>query len=130
MSRKLNNDFDSARLISLKHLEMAAEIPGRDHGGPYVVMQVGYDPADPTMTAFDFLLGRSGAWLATQWFFCLPVAERRQQYIFATAGEVIELMENLPHEVAIIRPDAPVPGQPVNHDDPLNQLVRSSCGDP
>jgi hypothetical protein len=124
MSRKLSNNFDAVQLLSMRKLSMAAEFHHCDHGGPYIVMQTGYDPEDPTMTPEEFLLGRTGAWLATKWFIRMPIAERRQQYVFSTAAEVVELMENLPHQVRLSRPGQQADEGAPPEDDPLNDLVR------
>lgn len=124
MPRKLSNNFDAVQLLSMHKLNMAAEFPQRDHGGPYIVMQTGYDPADPTMSAEDFLLGRSGAWLATKWFIRMGIEERRREYVFSTAAEVIELMQNLPFHVAVARPGQPADEDTPPADDALNQMVR------
>ncbi len=129
MANKLTNNFDSARLLSLKNLKQASEIPGCDRNGPYVVMQHAYDPEDPTMTPEDFLLGKSGAWLATKWFVGLPVDQRRKEFIFATSTEVIALLEDLTHGVAITRPQGSPP-EAAEGDDALNQLIQSGTKNP
>jgi hypothetical protein len=128
MSHKLTNHFESVQLLSLKDLKAAAEIPGRDRNGPYIVMQHAYDPEDPTMTPEDFLLGKSGAWLATKWFINLPVAERRQEFIFATSAEVITLLESLTRGVNVTRPTG-APPEATAEDDPLNRMVQSRAKD-
>ena len=128
MPGKLTNNFDAVRLLSLRKLAMAAEFPQRDHGGPYAVAQNGYDPQDPMMTPEDFLLGRSGTWLAAKWFVRLPLDARRREYLFSTAAEVVQLMEDLPHEVAISRPGADADQTTPPPDDPLNQLVGHRGG--
>jgi hypothetical protein len=125
MSHKLNNYFNSVQLLSLKSIKTAAEIPGRDRNGPYVVMQHAYDPEDPAMKPEDFLLGKSGAWLATKWFIGLPVAERRKEFVFATSTEVVALQESLTHGVVVTRPGGTPPEAAA--DDPLNQLIQSSA---
>lgn len=102
-AQRLTNHFSACRLISLAKLKAAAEVPGRDANGPYLIAQEGYDPADLTMRPGEYLLGRSGAWLGTHWFVRMPVPERRREFLFATVGEVMELMEDLGGEVKVIR---------------------------
>lgn len=128
MPHKITNHVDAVQLLSLKDIKMASEIPGRDRNGPYIVMQNAYDPEDPTMTPEDFLLGKSGAWLATKWFIGLPVPERRKEFVFATAAEVIELLESLIHGVSVTRPQG-APPEAAAGDDPLSQLVQSRAKD-
>jgi hypothetical protein len=102
--RNITNSFLDVRLVSLSNWRQASEIAPRDRGGPYVVLQEGYDPEDPKVTADEFVLGRSGKWLSLGFFYKMPVAERRAEFIFGTAGEVIQMMENLPPKVSILRP--------------------------
>ena len=64
-----------------------------------MVTQEGYDPRDMKMTAQEFVLGRSGKWLSIVHFYKLPVPERRQEFVFGTAGEVMQMMGNLPSKV-------------------------------
>ncbi len=42
--RTITNNFLDVRLLSLASWHLAHEISPRDHGGPYVVLQEGYDP--------------------------------------------------------------------------------------
>lgn len=123
---KLSNDFSAARLVSLSKLKAASEINPRDRGGPYVVMQDGYDPADPAMVPGEFLLGRSGLWLATAWFVRLPVPERRKEYIFGTAAEVIELMGSLTGTAKVLRPDGAGVDQNAPVDEEMQRALRGS----
>jgi hypothetical protein len=106
--RSITNSFQDVRLASLASWRKAHEIVPRDRGGPYVVTQEGYDPQDLTMTADEFVLGRSGKWLPLAHFFQMPVPDRRAEFVFGTAAEVMEIMNNLPSRAEIIRPgDAP-----------------------
>ena len=102
-SQRLSNHFSACRLISLAKHRMAAEFPGRDAHGPYAIMQEGYDPADPAQRRAEFILGRSGAWVANYWFIRMPVPERRKEFLFSTKAEVMELMEDLTGPVRVIR---------------------------
>ena len=95
----ITNSFQDVRLVSLASWRQANEISPRDRGGPYVVLQEGYDPADMKMIGDEFVLGRSGKWLALGHFFKLPVAERREEFVFGTAAEVMQMMSNLPSKV-------------------------------
>jgi hypothetical protein len=54
------------------------------------------------MTPDEFVLGRSGKWLSVGHFYGLPVPERRAEFIFGTAGEVMQMMSNLPSKVALM----------------------------
>ena len=101
--RNITNHFQDVRLASLASWKRASEISPRDRNGPYVVMQEGYDPQDPTMTADEFILGRSGKWLSLGHFFRMPVPDRRAEYVFGTAAEVMQLMSNLPSRAEILR---------------------------
>lgn len=102
-SRRLSNHFSDCRLVSLAKIKAASEIPGRDAHGPYLIMQEGYDPADITQRRAEFMLGRSGAWLASHWFIRMPVPERRKEFLFATKAEVMELMQELGGTPQVIR---------------------------
>lgn len=104
--RNITNNFQDARLISLASWKAAAEIPGRDRGGPYVVLQEGYDPDDAKCIAEDFVLGRSGKWLSLGLFYKMAVPDRRAEFIFSNAAEVMEMMSNLPPKPVVIRPGA------------------------
>jgi len=73
--RSITNSFLDARLVSLASWRQAKEIVPRDHGGPYVVLQEGYDPGDPKLTPNEFILGRANGWLSpTSTIFLFPIA--------------------------------------------------------
>jgi len=117
--RNITNSFLDVRLVSLKTWRQANEIVPRDNGGPYVVLQEGYDPDDMTVTADEFVLGRSGKWLPLGYFFRMPVPERRKEFVFGTAAEVMQMLSDLPTKVQILsRPvnDADAPVSPANDD--------------
>ena len=102
----ITNSFLDTRLVSLRSWRQAHEISPCDHGGPYVVLQEGYDPNDLKMVPDEFVLGRSGKWLSLSHFFRLPVPDRRAEFVFGTAGEVMQMMSNLPSKVAMMgRPE-------------------------
>lgn len=103
--RTITNSFQDVRLVSLAAWRQAAEISPRDHGGPYVVLQEGYDPEDPKVTPDEFLLGRSGRWLSLSYFYQLPVEERRAEYVYGTAGEIMDVVGNLPSKPVVLRPE-------------------------
>jgi len=114
-ARRITNSFLDVRLVSLASWRQANEISPRDHGGPYVVTQQGYAPDDPNMCADEFVLGRSGQWLSLSHFFRLPVPERRAEFVFGTAGEVMKMMGDLPSAVVMFgRPakEAETPATP------------------
>ena len=102
--RNITNNFQDVHLVSLASWKQANEFIPRDRGGPYVITQEGYDPEDLTMREDEFILGRSGKWLSLGHFFHLPVADRRAEYVFATAGEIMQMMADLPPKVSILRP--------------------------
>ena len=92
--RNITNSFQDARLVSLASWRQASEIVGRDRGGPYVVLQEGYDPEDTKVIAEEFVLGRSGKWLSLGLFYKLPVPERRAvSEIFAQLASLSEKLE-------------------------------------
>ena len=97
--RSITNSFLDVRLVSLSSWRQANEITPRDKGGPYVVLQEGYDPQDMKVVADEFVLGRSGKWLSIRHFYKLPVAERREEFVFGQASEVMQMMSNLPSKV-------------------------------
>jgi hypothetical protein len=97
--RNITNHFQDAHLVSLASWKNANEIAPRDRNGPYVVLQEGYDPEDMRMLADEFILGRSGKWLSLGLFYKLPVPERRAEFVFGTAAEVIQMMNDLPSKV-------------------------------
>jgi hypothetical protein len=99
--RSITNSFLDVRLVSLNSWRQANEITPRDQGGPYVVLQEGYDPEDMKMIPNEFVLGRSGKWLALGHFFKLPVPERRAEFVFGQAAEVMQVMNNLPSKAAV-----------------------------
>jgi hypothetical protein len=56
------------------------------------------------MTAEEFILGRSGKWLSLGHFYKMPVPERRAEFVFGTAAEVINMMKDLPSQAELLRP--------------------------
>src|SRR5262252_7402524 len=99
--RTITNHFLDVRLLSLASWQRASEITPRDHGGPYVVLQEGYAPNDMKMVPDEFVLGRSGQWLSLGRFYRLPVDQRRVEFVFGTAAEVMQMMEELPSKVTM-----------------------------
>lgn len=110
--RSITNSFQDVRLASLATWRQANEFNPRDRGGPYVVLQDGYDPEDLKMIADEFVLGRSGKWLSIGLFYKLPVLERRSEYVFGTAAEIMQVMSNLPPKVAVVRPGTKLEAEP------------------
>ncbi|MCW5551393.1 MAG: hypothetical protein KIS67_04420 [Verrucomicrobiae bacterium] len=100
--RNITNHYEDVRLVSLASWSKASEINPRDRHGPYVVTQEGYDPRDMKMVADEFVLGRSGRWLSLSTFFRLPVEERRAEFVFGTAAEVMQTMSNLTSKVVML----------------------------
>ncbi|MBX3732769.1 MAG: hypothetical protein KF791_09250 [Verrucomicrobiae bacterium] len=105
--RNITNNFQDVRLGSLASWRDAALIQPQDHGGPYVVMQRGFDPQDPKCRPDEFILGRGGKWLSLSHFYRLPKTERRAEFVFGTAAEVMTLMHGLPPKVEVLRPGTP-----------------------
>jgi hypothetical protein len=104
--RNITNSFQDVRLVSLASWRAAGEIDPRDRGGPYMVTQEGYDPEDMKVIADEFVLGRSGKWLSLKHFFRMPVLDRRAEFVFGTAAEVMQMMRDLPSKVAVVRSGA------------------------
>jgi hypothetical protein len=107
--RNITNSFQDVHLVSLSSWRQANEIMPRDRGGPYVVLQRGYDANDTKMIAREFILGRSGKWLAIEYFYRLPVPERREEFIFGRAADVMQMMSELPSKVTMF--GTPEPGE-------------------
>ena len=101
--RNITNNFQDVHLVSLASWRQANEIIPRDRGGPYVITQEGYDPQDLTMRADEFILGRSGKWISLGYFFRMPIADRRAEFVFGTAGEIMQMMADLPPKPSILR---------------------------
>ena len=104
--RNITNSFQDVRLASLAKWKQANEFTPRDQGGPYVVLQDGYDPEDMTVTPDEFVLGRAGKWLSLSYFYKMSVPDRRAEFIFGTAAEVMQMMSNLTSKPQVIRPGA------------------------
>ena len=100
----ITNNFQDVRLASLASWHQANEIDPRDHGGPYIILQEGYDPEDLKVIADEFVLGRSGKWLSLSFFYQMPIPERRAEFVFGTAAEVMQMMSELPSKVVLMRP--------------------------
>ena len=115
--KNITNNFQDVHLVSLASWRQANEFIPRDRGGPYVILQEGYDPNDLTVRADEFILGRSGKWLSLGYFFRMPIAERREEFVFGTAGEVMKMMSDLPSKVAIFSPTAKMEEQPAAEDE-------------
>lgn len=124
--RKITNSFQDVRLVSLASWPKAAEITPKDRNGPYVILQEGYDPDDLTMKPCEFVLGRSGAWLPLHLFYKLPIPERRAEFIFGTAGEVMGVMENLTGKVKMLNRNVPdQEGVPEGEPDDMAAAVQA-----
>ena len=124
--RTITNSFQDVQLASLASWKQASQIVPRDRGGPYVVLQEGYDPEDLTVTPDEFVLGRSGKWLSLAHFFRMPVSERRAEFVFGTAGEVMQMMSNLPSKAQFIRPGAPADDAPASETDEMAEALRAA----
>ena len=128
----ITNDYQDARLISLRNWKHAWEFEDRDEGGPYAVSQAGYDPAELGHEFDEFVLGKSGRWVPLAVFFGLPGEIRRAEFIFAKAADVMNLMSSLPGKVQIVRSGkeleteaAGQPGPELKGDDLVRALVEA-----
>jgi hypothetical protein len=121
----ITNDLQDVRLVSLRSWRQANEISPRDHGGPYVVLQEGYDPSDMKMIPTEFLIGRSGKWLPLVHFYKLPVPDRRAEFVFGTAAEVMQMMRDLPSQAAILRSKSPRPSDPTAEDAEIAAAIEA-----
>lgn len=127
--KNITNNFQDVRLISLASWKAAAEITPRDRNGPYVVMQEGYDPEDMKMLADEFVLGRSGRWLSLGFFFQMPVPERRAEFVFGTAAEVMRTLQALPSKSVVWRPGTGAPATgPAEGDEMAAALAAGRSG--
>lgn len=126
LADRLSNHFTACRLVSLAKLKAAAEFPNRDTNGPYLIAQRGYEPGDVTMRPAEYILSRSGAWMATHWFIRLPVPERRKEFLFGTVGEVMALMESLTSKVEVIRDKPASVADETPADEELQQAIEGS----
>ncbi len=124
--RNITNSFQDCRLVSLASWKQAAEISPRDRGGPYVVMQEGYDPEDMRMIAEEFVLGRSGKWMSLGMFYKMSVEDRRAEYVFGTAAEVMQMMSNLAPKAQILKPGGEPAGAPAANDEMAQALKAAS----
>ena len=129
--RNITNSFLDVRLTSLASWRQANEIMPRDRGGPYVILQEGYDPEDSKFIADEFVLGRSGKWISLGLFYKLPVDERRAEFVFGTAAEVMQMMQNLPPKVVVMR-GAPEPAgeEAPAQEDEMAAALRAAKGKP
>ena len=90
----ISNDFQAFRLWNLTDSgpRTAGEPAPR---GPYMVVQDGCAPGDPTSRLCSFVLTRRGTWLHGFLFFMLPERVRREIGAFDSVREVFALVEGL-----------------------------------
>jgi hypothetical protein len=122
----ISNDYRNCRLLALNKWKRAHEVEPRDHGGPYAVIQEGYDPGDLYMNPDEFVLGRSGSWLPTGLFFQLPLDVRRREFVFGTAAEVIDLLLNLPADVKVLHKGESFEPDFEDEDDDLPEVMQEA----
>ena len=95
------------------------------------MLQEGYDPEDLKVIADEFVLGRSGKWLSVGLFYRMPVPERRAEFIFGTAAEVMEMMGRLPSKAVIVRPGAALEPAPAGAEpDEMAAALQAGKGRP
>jgi hypothetical protein len=124
--RNITNNFHDVRLASLASWRAANEFFPRDFGGPYVVLQEGYDPQDMKMRADEYILGRSGKWLSLGYFYQLPIRERRAEFVFGTAAEVMKIMQDLPAAVSFFKPEGAEDHPEIPTDDEMAKALQAS----
>jgi len=128
--RNITNNYQDVRLVSLKTWKQASEIQPRDQAGPYVIAQQGFDPHDAQMNPTDFVLGRSGEWVRLAVFYGLPIETRRQEFVFGTAAEVMELLEDLGGDVRVIRSGKELVEAAPTEEDELNAAICRAKAEP
>ena len=121
----ITNDFKDVRLVSLRSWRQANEISPRDQGGPYVVLQEGYDPQDMKIVPTEFLIGRSGKWLPLAQFYKLPVPDRRAEFIFGTVAEVMQVMGDLPSKAEILGRTTPQKIESTPEEDEIAAAIQA-----
>lgn len=121
----ITNHFQDVRLVSLSSWQQAKEFMPRDKAGPYVVLQEAYDPADMKMTPTEFIIGRSGKWLPLAYFYKLPIPDRREEFIFGTAAEVMRMMADLPSRAEIIGNSKGSDAPPTDAPDEMAQAIEA-----
>lgn len=124
--RNLTNHFQDVRLIGMRDWRAAADISPRDRGGPYLVAQEGYDPDALGVRADEFVLGRSGKWVSVGSYLKLPLETRRAEFIFGTAAEVMQLMQDLPSRAEVLRVQSESQPMAAPEQDELNAAFLSS----
>jgi hypothetical protein len=127
--RALTNHFLDVRLVSLSSWPWASEIQPRDSAGPYVIGQEGYAPDDLHMRLGEFVLGRSGRWLAVETLLKLPVATRRAEFVFGTSAEVMRLFATLPTQVSMWTSDMATPPDGATDAADFNSAIGSASHD-
>ena len=91
-----------------------------------MVTQEGYDPEDMTVTPDEFALGRAGKWLSLSHFFRMPVPERRAEFVFGTAAEVMQMMRDLPSKAQVMRQSAPEGAPAIPEKDEMAAAFRAA----
>lgn len=125
--RYITNNFHDVRLASLSSWRQANEFFPRDRGGPYVVLQEGYAPDDLKMRPDEFILGRSGKWISLGFFYQMPIPERRAEFVFGTAGEVMMMMRDLPGKVSMFGiPEGAEEHPEIPEDDEIAKAIKAS----
>lgn len=125
-ARNLSNDFQDVHLYSLHTWPEAGAFRDPNGNGPYIVMQTGIDPEDLRATVEDFILGKTGRWLPMYLFQQLSKELRREQFIFAAAADVIEVMQGLAGKPVIERGQPDAATLPPDNADPLNKAIQEA----
>ena len=106
--RALTNHFMDFHLVSLRSWRSAWEVVPRDDGGPYMVVQAGYDPEDLRLRPDEFVLGRSGKWMPVGVMLKLPGEMRRREVVFGLVSELMQLIDGLPRQAVVWRIELPM----------------------
>jgi hypothetical protein len=118
-ARTLTNDFQDIRLCCLRSSADPGTNNGSDHRGPYLILQTGIDPQDPTATVDEFILSRQGHWLPLYLYYRLPEVTRVAEFLFPTAAVAIAVLQNLTGTAVVDRtPPTRIPAENQAEDPP------------
>lgn len=124
-ARILSNDFQAVRLCRLATWRGPSAVAPEGGRGPYVILQTGIDPEDPTATVEDFILGAGGRWLPLYLFYRLPQEVRREQFVFSTVADAIAVLRRLTGKARVDHPRREGMASATGEDD-LNRAVADA----
>ncbi len=99
---KLSNRYQKCKMLNLGY--------GPQGRGPFVIRQDGHVPDSITLREERFLLRKDGTWVLNLAVFAMPEKDR-EQFLYDTSAEVLELLSRLTGE-PVIEADLP-PGKSV-----------------